>query len=82
MTFASPCFFFYVFSLVHKMKRKRTTPVRVLFNEDSVQKSHSMKLPNLKRMSNISLWINWFYSGQLSSSFAIMFYLIAHAVSG
>ena len=47
-------FFFYVFSLVHKMKRKRT-PVRDLFNDDSVQKSHSMKLLNLKCKSNISL---------------------------
>ena len=63
------------------MKRKRI-PVRDLFNDDSVQKSHSMKLLNLKCMSNISLLVNWFYSGQLSSNFAIMFCLIAHAVSG
>ena len=52
--FREPLFFFYVFSLVHKMKRKRT-PVRDPFNDDSVQKSNSMKLLNLKCMSNISL---------------------------
>ena len=51
--FREPLFFFFFFTF--SVSYTKRTPVRDLFNDDSVQESHSMKLLNLKCMSNISL---------------------------